>query len=197
MAIPERLETRRLLLRRHRPEDAPALVRALDNWAVVKWLAEVPLPYTLEQALDWIALTRTAWQQGRDYQLLITLKPGGTVIGQIGLRVDTPFEPVERSAELGYWLAEADWGHGYGPEAAGAMVDFGFRRLGLDRIRATCLPDNHRSLTVLTGLGLRPAGKTWLHFVARGATLEVLELSLDRATWRASMRADTAPADPV
>lgn len=194
MAVPERLDTRRLLLRRHRSEDAPALVGALDNWAVVKWLAEVPLPYTLEHALDWIALTRTAWSQGRDYQLLITLKPGGTVIGQVGLRVDTPFEPVERSAELGYWLAEAHWGHGYGPEAAGAMVDFGFRCLGLDRVRATCLPDNHRSLAVLTGLGMRPEGKTRLHFVARGATLEVLELGLDQAAWRDAVIAREAPA---
>lgn len=194
MAVPDRLETGRLLLRRHEPEDAPALVRALGDWAVVEWLAEVPLPYTMEHALDWIALTRSAWHQGRDYQLLVTLKPDGPVIGQVGLRVDTSFEPTERSAELGYWLAAADWGHGYGPEAARAMVDFGFHFLGLDRIRATCLPDNHRSLAVLSGLGFRPEGKLRLRFVARGMTLEVLELGLDRPAWRRTIVAGAPSA---
>ena len=37
---------------------------------------------------------------------------------------------------LGYWLGQAYWGHGYAREAAAAVIDYGFRTLGLTMIRA-------------------------------------------------------------
>ena len=186
MTLPERLETERLTLRRHRRDDAEPIVESLNHWAVVQWLALVPWPYTHDHALDWIAITYSAWQAGSNYQLIIEDTPTRRVIGQVGLRVNPVSKAPARSAELGYWIREGDWGHGFGSEAARAMVAFGFQKLELDRIEATCLPANHRSLAVLIGLGLERQGMKDMHFIAQDAMLPALVFGLARSDWRRS-----------
>ncbi len=180
MALPQGIETERLALRRHVKADAPAVARLLDDWDVVKWLAQVPFPYTEKDALDWIVQTARNWAEGREYQLGIALRSTGELVGHIGLRMD----PDSDSAELGYWLGKPHWGRGYGTEAARSMVRFGFVQLRLDRIWATCLPDNQRSLKVLGKAGLAVEGKRMQEFATRGVTVEVPVLGLARTDWQ-------------
>ena len=88
MAVPQRLETNRLVLRRHRRSDAPAVAALLDDWDVVKWLAQVPFPYREKDALDWVAQTNRHWADGSDYQFVLELKTTGTLVGHMGLRIE-------------------------------------------------------------------------------------------------------------
>jgi RimJ/RimL family protein N-acetyltransferase len=71
--------------------------------------------------------------------------------------------------EIGYRYLPAAWGKGIGSEAAGAVLDHGFRALALDPIVAVTHPDNLASQRVLQKIGLRPAGEAyyygqWLRF---------------------------------
>ena len=43
---------------------------------------------------------------------------------------------------MGYTIARPAWGQGFGTEAAGAVLRFGFDRLGLHKVSATCDPAN-------------------------------------------------------
>ncbi len=177
--IPERLETQRLVLRRHRRADAPRLAQLLNNWEVVRWLAQVPFPYTEKDALDWISQTGRNWVEGRDYQFVAVLKETNEVVGHIGIRMDVP----RPTGELGYWFGQPYWGLGYGAEAARAMVAFGFLELKLERLWATYLPENVRSLTVLSKAGLMPDGFKSQEFSTLKRTVNCPMMAIDRAEY--------------
>jgi RimJ/RimL family protein N-acetyltransferase len=89
----------------------------------------------------------------------------------------------DHRAELGYWLGAEAWGHGYATEAAGAMVDFGFRDLGLARIYAQVLDGNDPSCHVLEKLGMIHEGIRRRH-VRKGRRLcDVRMFGLLRDEW--------------
>ncbi|WP_313521907.1 GNAT family N-acetyltransferase [Shinella sp.] len=58
-------------------------------------------------------------------------------------------------AELGYRLRRADWGQGLAAEGALALVEWGFRDGGYDRIVATTMAVNQASRRVMEKLGMR------------------------------------------
>ena len=61
-------------------------------------------------------------------------------------------------AGLGYWTRRRAWGKGYATEAAAALVEYGFRTLGLHRIEAHVAPENRGSQQVVQKLGFRREG---------------------------------------
>lgn len=71
-----------------------------------------------------------------------------TFLGWASLRVEGD------EAELGYRLVRAAWGRGYASEAARALVDLGFRQLGLSRIWAETMAVNTGSRRVMEKAGL-------------------------------------------
>ena len=58
-----------------------------------------------------------------------------------------------RSAEIGYNLDPGSGGRGVMTEALTAILDFGFTRMGLNRVQATIMPRNERSLGLVERLG--------------------------------------------
>jgi RimJ/RimL family protein N-acetyltransferase len=56
-------------------------------------------------------------------------------------------------------LGQPYWGNGYGREAAAAVIDYGFRILGLETIRAYTDPGNTASQKVLLHCGLKNVGE--------------------------------------
>lgn len=58
-------------------------------------------------------------------------------------------------AELGYRLRRDCWGQGLATEGAAALVDWGFRAAGYDRIVACAMAANHGSRRVMEKLGMR------------------------------------------
>lgn len=62
-------------------------------------------------------------------------------------------------AELGYWLARPLWGRGLMAEAARAVVQFGFDRVGLHKVTVNCLAVNDASRRVIENVGFRYVGR--------------------------------------
>jgi RimJ/RimL family protein N-acetyltransferase len=89
----------------------------------------------------------------------------GKVIGSIRLSV-TDAEHGE--ASLGYTFHRAYWRQGYGSEAARAVTDVAFRRLGLHRIYATCDVRNAGSYGVMEALGMTREGLLREHVRVKG-----------------------------
>jgi RimJ/RimL family protein N-acetyltransferase len=67
-------------------------------------------------------------------------------------------QPAHARAELGYWIGVPFWNRGYCTEATRALVDLGFRSLGLHRIQARHLTRNPASGRVMLTLGMRMEG---------------------------------------
>jgi ribosomal-protein-alanine N-acetyltransferase len=59
---------------------------------------------------------------------------------------------------MGFTIARAYWGQGYGTEAAEALVRFVFDQLKVVRIEALCLPENLASARVLQKIGMQYEG---------------------------------------
>ena len=138
-------------------------------------------------------------QPRRRFQLAITLgamgairqrwrppvdqEKAGPVIGSCGIR-RKPESGWE--ADIGYELAPEHWGRGYATEVALAMVDFGFRELGLHRISSRCIADNAASARVLEKVGLRLEGRLRENEYFKGRWWDTLLYGLLESEWRAS-----------
>jgi len=81
----------------------------------------------------------------------ITVPPADRAIGMVFLH---SYSQAHHRAEIAFNLAKSDWGRGLITEAARAVLRFGFQRLGLNRIEATCMPGNLASRKVLAKLGM-------------------------------------------
>jgi RimJ/RimL family protein N-acetyltransferase len=90
------------------------------------------------------------------FQLAITLKNDGLLIGNCGIRQD---RAGARQADVGYELDPEHWGNGYAFEAARAMVAFAYTDLGVHRVWSWCVADNLRSAHLLEKLGMQLEGR--------------------------------------
>ena len=149
------------------------MVALINNWEVARWVSSVPHPYTEADGRNWIALVRQDHATGSPRRFAIALKETNRLIGGVGLDGSAGDESEEPS--LGYWLGQPYWGREYGREAVAAVIDYGFRTLGLETIRAYTDPSNAASQKVLLYSGLRNVGEIELinptHHGARRAPL--------------------------
>jgi ribosomal-protein-alanine N-acetyltransferase len=76
----------------------------------------------------------------------------GHVIGSIRLSVS---DRDNLTGDFGYTLHSGYWRQGYATEASRAVIEVGFKTLGLHRIWADCDPDNVGSWGVMEKLGMR------------------------------------------
>ncbi len=152
----EEIRTARLLLRRFRPSDGPALHSYLSLPEVVRYE-----PYPVQSAADCERLA--VERAGRDDFWAVCLRPSGDLIGNLYLHREDP--RAWRTWELGYVLHPDRWGRGYAREAAAALVTACFESRGAHRVTAGCDPRNAASWRLLERLGFRREG----HFLANAA----------------------------
>jgi RimJ/RimL family protein N-acetyltransferase len=167
------VRTRRLTLRPGWPEDAPALAQAIDDERIARMLSRVPSPYSVADALAFLALPETIGEP----RFLIFEHVGAEamLVGGIGIHRD---ELGER--ELGYWLVPAAWGRGLMTEAGGALVDSLSASLGITRLVSGFFADNPASGRVLTKLGFLPTGDVRARSsLARGALVDCIMMRRD------------------
>ncbi len=149
-----RIETERLVLRDFVPADLPAYIAMQSD---PRWLEhyewDVRDPSDVEALLEMFLGFQRADPRIK-FQLAVTLDD--ELIGSCGMRTDAP---GATQGDIGYELAADHWGKGYATEAARAMVDYGFRELGLHRVWSWCNADNERSAAVLTRVGMTLEGR--------------------------------------
>lgn len=89
------------------------------------------------------------------FDLAICLEESGLLIGGCGIRRETELSQV---ANLGWAITPEFQNKGYATEAARALVAFGFQKLNLSVIYATCDTRNTASFTVMEKLGMKRVG---------------------------------------
>jgi RimJ/RimL family protein N-acetyltransferase len=156
MDLPGGPSTERLLLRPWRPEDRAPFAELNASAEVME---QFPSTMTKEDS-DALA---DRFQSGIDERgwgaWAVERKEDGAFIGFVGLvpvTFDAPFTPA---VEIGWRLDRPYWGHGYATEGARAALDYGFRRLGLDRIVSFTALTNHRSEAVMVRIGMERVGE--------------------------------------
>ena len=172
------LRTARLVLRAFHASDAPAVQSYASDKAIAATTLNIPHPYTLEMAEEWIGTHQEAFDTGQAIQLAIALSDLGKLIGAIGLNI----KPAHERAEVGYWIGKPHWGKGYCTEAVMAVVQYGFDSLGFERIFATHFRKNPASGRVMQKAGMKYEGRLRHHVMKWGEfnDLEVYSLLRSR-----------------
>jgi RimJ/RimL family protein N-acetyltransferase len=81
----------------------------------------------------------------------VELKESGAPIGICGLLKRDSLDDVD----IGFAFLKKFWGRGYAYESAAAVMDYGWIKVGLNRIVAITAPENHASIELLEKIGLR------------------------------------------
>lgn len=70
---------------------------------------------------------------------------------------------------IGYWVGRPYSGEGRGTGAVRTMLNYAFGHLGLHRVEAACVPQNHASRRVLEKAGFRHEGQARAYLKINGA----------------------------
>lgn len=148
--LPE-LRTSRLLLRALRHGDRSAFDAMNADPRVMEHF-----PAPLDRAGSDAMATRIAEHASEHgFSFWAVEAPGvAEFIGVAGLLVPGFKAHFTPCVEIGWRFAHEFWGRGYATEAALALLDHAFGRLGLDEVVAMAVPANTRSRRVMERIGM-------------------------------------------
>lgn len=172
-----RLEGERIALRELGKADAQHIHEHAKDWKVSRYLSNLPHPYRLKHAKEFIKKAKLRAKKKTEHHLGIELKQTGQIIGIIGL---SEIDKKHKRAVIGYWLGRKHWGKGLAKEALRLMLKFGFRKLGLLRIHGQVMKPNSRSANLLKKAGFALEGKMRKHYIKKGKLMDVLVFGLLR-----------------
>ena len=148
----DRLLTDRLVLRRSRPEDAETISAYRSDPEVNRqqgW--ERTDPDGVRADIEEMAGRRPG-APGGWVQFSVLEREGERLVGDVGI---SPADGEAGVLKVGYTIAPEAQGRGYATEAIGALIDYAFRTLGADVIRAYASADNLPSIRVAEKVGMR------------------------------------------
>lgn len=151
----EKIETKRLILRKFREKDAKDMY---NNWAsdpeVTKYLTW-PAHNSVGASKKIIEMWIDDYNNVEYYQWAIVLKEIDNVIGSISLM---GINNEKENCEIGYCIGKAFWNTGIVTEALSAIIDFGFNEIGFQRIAGCHHVKNPASGRVMEKCGLKYEG---------------------------------------
>ncbi|OJU08098.1 MAG: GNAT family N-acetyltransferase [Caulobacterales bacterium 68-7] len=102
-----------------------------------------------------LAAYRRELDLGEAYAFFI-FRQDDTLVGS--LRLSNVRRGVSQTATLGYWIGEPHKRRGHMSAAVKVALRFAFGPLGLHRVEAACIPDNHASANLLLKAGFDEEG---------------------------------------
>ena len=143
---------RGILIRPLATEDVDALFATVSASlpTLSQWLPWAKPGYSRDDSATWIAHCLRMRETEDEFHFGAFDAATGALLGSVGLNQRIR---AARSANLGYWVADAARGRGVAVEAAKQAARFGFDTLGLQRIVIQVLPENRASLRVAIKLG--------------------------------------------
>ena len=131
-------------------DDAITLV-SLMNYNISKYLYQVPYPYKIDDALNFIKSSyeyfklHKAITFGIEYKNVLESKLL-LLVGTIGIK---DIDYVNKKANIGYWIGKQYQGKGIATECIKLVVNYAFDILELEEISAFVFPNNNSSIRVL------------------------------------------------
>ena len=177
--LPE-LETERLLLRKMRLDDAEAMFAYASDPEVTRYVLW-DTHRSIDDTEEFLRFATEGYERGDFGGWGVVLKDSGVFVGTCGL--DAGYAPEHARAELGYVLSREHWGRGLMPEAARAVIRFGFVRMTLNRIEARCIAENAASARVMEKAGMTYEGTLREREFIKGAYRDMKVYSILRSEY--------------
>ena len=135
------------VLRPWKDSDLDTLVKHANNYNIAKWLTnQFPYPYTYDSGKGFLTMVTKD-----NPTKVFAIEIEGEAAGSIGIFPKTDIH--EKSAEIGYWLAEKYWRNGIMSSAIRDIVKYGFETFDIVRIYARPFSTNLGSQKVLEKAG--------------------------------------------
>jgi ribosomal-protein-alanine N-acetyltransferase len=183
------LHTDRLRLRPFAQADAQAIFALQSNPIVLRYWDSPPWK-DRARAERFIAVCKQMEHEGSGARLAIERAADGAFIGWCCL---IEWNPDYRSATMGYCLDEAAWGKGFATEAAGALLQWAFGALELNRVHAQTDTRNTASSRVLEKLGFVREGRLREDCIVDGDVSDSWVYGLLRREWESGRSNSAAP----
>jgi len=166
-------------------DDAADVQRLAGAREIADTTLSIPHPYEDGMAEQWIANHRAEYEEGTSVIFAVVLRDSLQLIGAIGLAIDRSAE----KGDLGYWIGKSFWSQGFCTEAAGAVLDFGFATLGLNRISARHFARNPASGRVMEKIGMTREGTARQDKIKWGNYEDLVLYGILRNEWSAERAA--------
>ena len=145
------IRTERLVLRRPRLEDVPAIVLACQDPDVPRFMPEVSTPYGEQDARRFLASVDRAWRESDERTFAIA--------GRDGVYLGSVSVALREGGNVGYMLSPSARGHGFMTEAVRAVVRWAHEMHGVQSLQLWTHPDNLASQAVAERAGFARLGE--------------------------------------
>jgi RimJ/RimL family protein N-acetyltransferase len=182
------LETDRLILRRFTMDDVDRLVELDSDPLVMRYISGGAATPREEIENDYLPAWLGYYARFAGFGFWAAHeRSSGDFIGWFHFR-SRPGQAAD-DIELGYRLRRSAWGKGYATEGARALIDTGFRDLGVQRVFATTMVVNMASRRVMEKAGLKLVGIVQLDWPVRieGDEQGEVEYALTRTEWQSGV----------
>ena len=173
-----RLYANGLVLREIAAVDARSWHAYLSDVETIEWTS-TPFMEESDVAAT-IEYFREAFLDKRAIRWALAEGPDGVMIGDCGYN---SFNSRDGRGEIGYQLSKGLWGQGIMTRAVGAIVDYGFQTLELNKVEATVSVGNERSAGLLRKLGFKVEGTLRDYRNRRGVLGDSWYFGLLRREW--------------
>lgn len=175
------LTTPRLLLRQWHRSDAEAFVEMSADPAVMAYIGNGSTK-NRNQALASFEMLSAGWRDSPHGLFAVELLEDQSFIGFCGLSEPAFLPEILPSVELGWRLRRSAWGKGLATEAAGAVADWAFDALSIQRLVSVIHVDNAPSIALAKRLSMSQERRTVVP--TSSVWVDVYELKAE--TWATS-----------
>lgn len=168
------LETERLKLRKITLDDAQDVFNYASEPDVSKfvpWEAH----QSIEDSYHFINYILKQYEEAKLAPWAMEFKQNKKVIGTMDF---VAWFPRHFRAEIGFILSKEYWGMGLVVEAATKVIQFGFEKMELNKIEASCMVENVQSQRVLQKLGMKLEGISREKYFIKGKFRDMANYSI-------------------
>ncbi|MBD3259728.1 GNAT family N-acetyltransferase [Candidatus Woesearchaeota archaeon] len=147
----------KVTIRKLRISDAADLRECINDKEIVRRLddEDIKYPFTLADAKKYIKKSLKD-KDSHEFAVLCDGEFAGTVV------LENP-AVGKKTYELGYVVCKKHQGKGVASKAVKLMIDYGFKKMKINKIWAGVLSNNPASMKVLEKCGFRPEGRLKKH----------------------------------
>ena len=164
----------RITIRPYQFSDLNQLLAAVHESTaeIYPWMEWCKPEYSAQEAEPWLRERREAWASKREFEFAILDTDTRALLGGVGLN---HLHPVDRFANLGYWVRSSRTGKGVATAAVRLIARFAFEQTNLARLEIVINVDNRASQRVAEKAGAHREGvsrsRIFMHGQSRDAVL--------------------------
>jgi ribosomal-protein-serine acetyltransferase len=146
-----------ILMRKFHLRDAEELFTAVHEslTELRPWMSWAHDGYSLDEAKEFIRVTRSRWEEGTLFAFVITDAKSGVVLGGCSL---SHIHPIYHLCNLGYWVRTSRRGEGIAVRATKLAARYAFEKIGLIRVEIVMAVHNTPSRRVAEKAGAHYEG---------------------------------------